>query len=333
MEKYNHIVGPDQVNNNVTHAYIFTIPKSGSVFISIFMNVYSELLNTKYPSDKELQYSYPKIGLFGKTEFVIEHAECPGYMEAEKDPKMLALWKSLAYSDPGWAGNEVRKKRLSLVMAPAANKNNGGGDKKFLNRCKIVFIYRNFLDQMISFFKHQRSYLPDNHPSNQNLNISRSELENFIFEKGALASCIKFFYSYYVVSKKHPDMILFVPYEEIINNKETALRRIINHLGLPYNEKCFLKAIELTSIENMKDLENRLGHSLMANQQVPYKNHIRNGSIGAWQAQMTPETVKRIENIMNQFGLSLNMFYLSNELEPKFSFLNLDNTPKPRPRI
>jgi len=330
---YDHIVGPNQVNKKISHAYIWVMPKSGTVFISIFMNVYSELLNTRYPSDKELQYSYPKVSLFGKTEFVVEHAECPGYLEAEKDPQMLALWKSLSYNDKHWAGNEARRKQLGLVMAPDANKNLGSSDKKILNRTKIVFIYRNFLDEMISLFKHQRGYLADNHPSQPTANITQAELERFIFDKGALANCIKLFYSYYVVSKKYPDMILFVPYEEIINNKEAALHRIINHLGIPYNEKAFLKAIELTSMDSMKSLEHRMGHALIGNQQVPYQTHIRNGGIGMWQAHMTPEMVKKIEAKMNQFGLSLTMFFLANNLTPKFIFLKPDNllTPKPRP--
>ncbi len=330
---YNHIVGPDQVNEKISHAYIWVMPKSGTVFISIFMNVYSELLNTKYPTDKELQYSYPKISLFGKTEFVVEHAECPGYIEAETDPHMLSLWKNLSYNDPNWAGNVSRKKQLSLIMAPAANKNLGGNDKKFLSRCKIVFIYRNFLDQMISWFKHQRGYMPDNHSSKPGSSISKAELERFIFDKGALVNCIKLFYSYHVVSKKYPDMILFVPYEEIITNKEVALRRIINHLGIQYNEKAFLKAIQLTSMENMKALENRLGHALLNNQKIPSPSHIRNGGIGVWQSQMTPEMVQKIEIFMKQFGLSLNIFYLTDNLDPKFDFLNSERILKPKPRI
>lgn len=326
MTEYDHIVGPNEVNTKISHAYIWVMPKSGTVFLSIFMNIYSELINTKYPSDKELQYSYPKISLFGKNQFVVEHAECPGFLEAEKDPCMRAMWSNITYSDSNWAGNQARKKQLSIIMAPDNNKNTNSSDKKFLNKCKIVFVYRNFLDQMISWFKHQRGYLPDNDPSNPSSKISLKELEKFIFDQGALNNCIKLFYSYHIVRKKYPNMILMVPYEEIMLNKKASLRRIINHLGIPYNEKAFLKAIEITSMDNMKALEKRTGHGLLPNQNPSYKTHIRNGGIGMWQSIMTPELVQKIELQMNQFGLSLNMFYIAEELDDKFNFL-ISKTP------
>jgi hypothetical protein len=47
--------------------HIWLTLKSGTVFLSIFLNVYSELLNTKYPTQKQLEYSHPNINLFGKT--------------------------------------------------------------------------------------------------------------------------------------------------------------------------------------------------------------------------------------------------------------------------
>jgi hypothetical protein len=133
-------------------------------------------------------------------------------------------------------------------------------------------------------------------------------------------------------SGKFPEMILFVPYEELITNKEEALSRIINHLRILYNEKDFFKAIKLTSIDNMRALEKRMGHALLSNQKVPSESHIRNGGIGVWQSYLTPQTVLKIENQMNQFGLSLKMFYLAKKLEPQFNFLATDNNFKPRPR-
>lgn len=328
---YDKIVGPDTVNTKITHAYIFTMPKSGSAFIGIFLNAYSDLINTKYPTSKDLEHKIPDKHLFGKSDFSVEHSDCPGYLEAEQDPSMLALWKSLSYSHPVLAGDPIKKKLLSVPMAPAAGKNLGGNDKKFLDKTKIVFIYRNPLDQMISFFKHNQRYLPDNHPQAPK-SIPKASLEKFIFNMSALEDYIKIFYSFHVIRQKYPNMILFVPYEEIINNKPVALRRIINHLGIPYKEKAFLTAMDLTSIENMKALENKMGHTLLNSKQQTPERHIRNGGIGVWQTQMTPEMVQRIESFFNKFSLSLTMFHLANKLDSEFNFLNPKTTAKPKNR-
>lgn len=317
MAEYDHIVGPNTINKGITHAYVWVIPKSGGVFLSIFFNVYSDLLNTKYPTEKQLEYSHPNINLFGKTEFVVEHAECPGYAAAETNPAMLKLWSAIKYHDHNWSGNETRRKRLSAALATSPAQNLGRSDGKFLSKCKAVFVYRNVLDQAVSYFGHRE-------PGNNSL----QGLENTIFKLGSLESYVKVFYSFHITKNKHPDMILFVPYEEIINNKKVALRRIINHLGIPYEEKAFLKAIELTSMDNLKSIENKAGHSLL-NPNSSSK-HIKNGSVGFWQKKMTPDMVQRVETYMNQFGLSLKMFYLADTLDSKFSFLATQNTSKPK---
>ncbi len=333
---YDKIVGPNRVNSNISNAYVFVLPKSGTVYLGVFFRVYSDLLNGKSPGPKQFTHQNCKKHLFGKNDFAVEHSECPGFRYVEKDRKNLALWSRLNYYTSGWRGDTNRIKKLESHMDRHVSKHVASINKEFLETTKIVFVYRNPLDQFISYFRHLQHSITDDHSYKAGKNASDIGLEDFIFYEGALDSYIKQLKTFDKVSQNFPDLILFVPYEELINNKKSALLRIIDHLGIKYDAAAFQKAMELTSLDQMIAIENKTGTSLGRDQKDPLERHIRSpdGGIGKWQSQMDPKMVQKIELIMNRHYLSLDMFYLCNDLLPKFNFLSTTSgkgTSRPRP--
>jgi hypothetical protein len=314
---YHKITGPDKQNTDITDAMIWVLPKSGNIFTSIFFKIYNMLLNGEVPTDEELLYSgASKPQQFNKRFFIVNHAEFPGLKEMEVDEQKLQQWQDLSYSNYlPWVRNGPKRKEIVTKII--------GEDPEFLKHFRVVFIFRNPLDQLLSHYKHFNRAPPDDRVD-ASTEVPSISLEEFIFNKNALSSYIKMFYTFHLAIKKFPDHILCIPYEELITNKPDTLYRIIKHLDLPFDEEVFIKAMELTSMENLKQIEDKLDVSLIGEHKNKTR-HIRNGGIGVWQTKMTPEIVQRIEAELNKFDLSLTMFHLADELEPQFSFLAASN--------
>lgn len=320
---YHKIIGPDKQNTDITDAIIWVLPKSGNIFTSIFFKIYNMLLNGEEPKDEDLIYGPPRFRQFNKQYFIVNHAEFPGLEAMEVDEEKLQQWKDLSYSNfLPWVSNGSKHKEIVTKINSL--------DPEFLKHCRVVFIFRNPLDQLLSHYKHFNSAPPDERVD-ASVETPSISLENFIFTENALSSYIKMFYTFHVAIQKFPDYILCIPYEKLITDKPAVLYRIIKHLDLPFDEAVFTKAMELTSMENLKQMEDKLDISLIGVRKNKTR-HIRNGGIGIWQTKMTPEIIYSIENELNKFDLSLTMFYLADQLEPQFSFLTNFNSSNPKPR-
>lgn len=232
----------------------------------------------------------------------------------QMDPQIHALWHKLEYRGAvpwtKWFGATVEERDFFRNATPDT-----------LRDIKSVFVYRNPLDQMVSHFKHTNSF-----PADADLNdIERAkfkDLAKFILQEGALDSYIKMYLTFHIMQKQHSNL-LFVSYEDLIHNPAHNLQRIMQHLEFPFDPATFNDVLDLTAKHNLSALEKKLNHSLLAvnNETLHISRHVRNGGIGVWQQYLDPETVQTIEARLQTFGLSLDMFYLADDLEPRFAFL------------
>src|SRR5579871_1472785 len=103
MPSYKQITGTTTNSTNVQHAYVFALPKSGTVYLGIFFKIYAALLQGKKIDNSMLINSPGPGNLFGK-DFAGGHSECPGYTKAETNTARLAAWKKLKYYTDGWIG-------------------------------------------------------------------------------------------------------------------------------------------------------------------------------------------------------------------------------------
>ena len=99
---------------------------------------------------------------------------------------------------------------------------------------------------------------------------------------------------------KNSKNILLIKYENLINNKELEIRKIINFINkfikFSVDEEKIKKCITSSSFENMKNMENKglfkeSAKDLKGNN-IPFFNH---GKIGLWKNILKKEIVSEIE--------------------------------------
>lgn len=309
---YRNIIPAAESNSSVTHACVWVLPKSGTIHLRIFFHVYNKLLCDEPITDADLVLNEANKKLFAKEYFVVEHAEFDGFQNLDVDPEKVHLWKKLQYGlNIPWEMEDERSKTLLFRLRTEP--------RTFLPQCKIVFIYRNPLDQMVSYYNHFRALPPNS--LTWRIDMQRLTIGDFIFKHDALDSYIRMFYTFHIAKKHYPDLIMFVPYEEMIAKRNATMKKILRHLQIPFNDKAFAAALSLTSIDNLRQVENRLHRDLI--NPNPDVRHIRNGGVGVWKNYLSEDQVQAIEVRLNEFDLSLDMFNASPEIHAKRGSIGL----------
>lgn len=286
---YKHAIEPAPAPK-VSYSTVLTMPKSGTVSMQNFFIAYTkQILNMP---DLEAYDWVAEQNAFNKISFRILHLTCPEfrkYVSAED----YARWESLQYSwGIQWDMQEAYNRQPALERLTPDHH--------------IVFLFRNPLDQLISNYHYAKAL----HQS--------IDLEDFIFNKHGLDAYIKMFYSFHVVRQIHPNNFLFVTYEELMHDRPATIRMMLKHLNIPYDAVAFNKALDESSMEAYRKREEEL-----RKEYPDLLYHARDGSVGQWQTAMSPELVQRIEDRMQEFGLSLKMFRLTNDpIEPRFGCLS-----------
>ncbi len=297
---YKEILGGGPAAQSASAIYIWSMRKSGTIFLNIFFNIYQKLLHGAAIKDADLVAGNFEVTL---TEQLLRlgHCECPGLDLCTANPEQLAAWQAIPYS----------------AYVPMTL---GTSDYHYLDRCmhskpgdvdrtfRVVFVFRNPLDQMISLYKHQHAFPADDARDPQ-AQIDPAALASFIFERGALDAYIKMFYPYHLVRQRFPANILFVPYEVLVQDRANTLIRIFEYLGLARDPVVFDRALALTALENLKQVEHRY-RALLPQYVKRTGKHIHNGRVGLWRGLIQPAVRDAIERRLNQFGLSLSWFTL-----------------------
>lgn len=309
---YQNIIPAAESATNVTHACVWVLPKSGTIHMRIFFHVYNKLLHDESITDADLVLNEADKKLFAKEYFVVEHAEFDGFQNLDVEPEKLALWQKLQYGlNIPWEMEDERSKTLLFRVRTEPHS--------FLSNCKIVFIYRNPLDQMISYYNHFRALPPNS--LTWRIDMNKLSIGDFIFKHGALDSYIRMFYTFHIAKKHYPDLIMFVPYEEMIADRHTIIKSMMQHLQIPFNDDAFTRALSLTSIDNLRQVENRLNRDLI--NPNPDVRHIRNGGVGVWKNYLSEDQIHAIEVRLNEFDLSLAMFNGSPDMHVKRGSIGL----------
>lgn len=301
---YKNILGPESTSADITMRCILAVPRSGSTFVHIFLHVYNALLNKQPITDQDLIYDGLDEVVVNGARIITDHAECPGFRAIAK-PEKLAQWDALCDSKPV---------SYFLGKPPSEFTSDFVQNSAFLST-KMVFLFRNPLDQVLSLFKYCTSSKQSDFP--------KVDLDAFIHNEHMFNLYIKLFYPFHIVRQHHPDMLLCIPYEQLLTDKYNILRHMLAHLGIIFDQDAFARALELTSMESLQCVEQRLGRSLRGGEG---DKHIRSGKTGLWKDHMSLELVQYIEEHLNQFSLSLNMFIIDEKSDAKFDIAN-DSVP------
>lgn len=146
---------------------------------------------------------------------------------------------------------------------------------------RFIFVYRDGMDVAVSLF-------------NQNKNYNNPDLQFDVFIKKFLSGKKRSWFYYtkdWLENKKHLPVLLLT-YEDLINQKEEQIRKIIQFCGLASTADQIERAIRLSSFESMKKEEEKFGVQPPVSKMV-FDQFIRRGKVGEGSKMLTEEQRER----------------------------------------
>ncbi len=235
------------------------------------------------------------------------HCLCPGFSEYYQG-KHRAAWDALDFYTPAYnfgyqrfiEGNEA-------VFDPRRN-----------HELRIVYLYRNPLDQMVSFYRHiekHRQRSARTFVDETGAERHFESLSHFV-ETAGIGAYIKQYFSYAAMAagpdKKGADNILMVPYERLLRDGDNTYARILEFLGFALDDdtRCaaFAKARNASKVESLKVLEQAMPGALARDQSAAGETHMRGGEVGKWKAALGDGDLELISARLAQLDLCLTDF-------------------------
>jgi hypothetical protein len=131
---------------------------------------------------------------------------------------------------------------------------------------RFIYVYRNGMDVAVSLYHQQKNY-------------NKSDLEFDVFIKSFFKTKDWFKHVKGWFDNKNKFRILYVSYEDLLNNKQIEIERIIDFCRLNPGKEAISRAIECSSFDYMKSCETKFGDQPKERKQV-YDQFIRNGKEG-----------------------------------------------------
>ncbi|GKA69829.1 flavonol 3-sulfotransferase-like protein [Tanacetum coccineum] len=171
------------------------------------------------------------------------------------------------------------------------------------SKCKIVYIYRNIKDVIVSHYHYLRE-------------IAKLSMEDSPFEEAFDEFCrgISYFgpywdhiLGYWKAYLENPGTILFLKYEDLKTDPTSNVKRLADFIGYPFSiEETKAGVVEniinMCSFENLSNLEvNKSGtHHLIDTTVVENRLYFRKAKDGDWKNYFTDEMKERIDELVDQ---------------------------------
>ncbi|CAI0437818.1 unnamed protein product [Linum tenue] len=204
-------------------------------------------------------------------------------------------------------GGRLLQTHLAYTCLPEAVKNSGRGSK-------IVHVTRNPKDTLVSMW----------HFYNKVFECPAGGTSPFPMEGAVESFCSGVlpwgpFYEhvvgYWEESKKRPDDVFFLKYEDLCRDPKEHVRKLASFLGKPFppvgDDEEVEKVLWLSSLGRLKELEvNKNVVSKLT--QIPNSSFFRKGTVGDWKNYLTPQMAERVDQLtqlkLHGTGLSLDDF-------------------------
>lgn len=289
---------------NQKQILIATMPRSGTWYNNLFYTAYFHMLagSMEWANNLlELDFT-DESGVSGHVR--VSHMECPGFAHWA-GPEREA-WKKLKYHALANLGNLTTDSESLEALDPTFNQ-----------EVRIVYCYRNPLDQAVSAFQHAQKHVQMSELlSIVDQNGSKHLLMNardYLFSVG-IESYIKQFLTFRVMKRAYPDNLLLLKYEDLVRSPSQVFSRALEFMGLHVNpaghQRAFSTALQFSSMESVKRIEREMGHSIAGDQADPEASHIKDGAIGKWERFFNQDDLPRINERLAAFGMSLEEFTL-----------------------
>jgi len=287
---------------------ICTMPKSGTWYCHYFFHILSHLRRgiERIPAfPREGAFPLPELGLQG---FLVCHAECPAFQAY--DGPLRSRWEQLRYHTDGynWAAP-------IFTQCPQFTPSNNP-------EARLVYLCRNPLDQAVSFFDHGQKHKDQTvlAKKDERGNYARSEEGELLlptspkelFFSHNFESYLKQYLSWKISAEMFPTQIRIIPYADLVRNPTESFAGILDFIGVNRESAGFSEhfetALKLSSKDNIKKLENTLGHAIGRDQTDPNARHVRDGKVAKWRQHFSDEDFERMGDLFKAWGVSPTEF-------------------------
>ena len=237
----------------------------------------------------------------------IGHTVCPGFAAAD-----VRWWGSTPFHVPGYdylhEGMNYRYTPIDLaahrytpVHVRALERSARRGHSR-----PIVLVYRNPLDQAVSYFRYGQNHKETAYNSLKGRPLAAVALRDYLFDS-ALPSYAKQFISYQALAERYPAQVRLVPYEQLMADPVNVLALILDHLaGQALHRPWLADAVCLARPEHMKAIEKELGRSLDGTR-IDRGSHIQ-VSPGRSDARIDERTRNEAIAFLNRLGVDIGLF-------------------------
>ncbi|TXG46869.1 hypothetical protein EZV62_026163 [Acer yangbiense] len=170
------------------------------------------------------------------------------------------------------------------------------------SNCRIVYMCRNPLDQFISHWHFMLKIAQDRKMEPLSLEEAFESVSNGIQGFGPFWEHVL---GYWKASLDNPHKILFLKYEDVIENTLFYVKKLAEFLGCPFSDvEEKLGVIEeiskLCSFENMKDLEVNKTGRLLPDRGPKNSDFFRKGKVGDWTNYLTSAMSESLKILMDE---------------------------------
>ncbi|CAI0437813.1 unnamed protein product [Linum tenue] len=159
--------------------------------------------------------------------------------------------------------------------------------------CKFVYVARNPKDTLVSRWH----FLSKNFRADAACPFTLERaVETFCSGAMVWGPFYEHVLGYWEESKKRPDEVLFLKYEDLCRNPEEQVRKLASFLGRETSIDVE-KVLWLSSLNRLKELEVNKDDVVKKGKYARNSTFFRTGTVGDWKNYLTPDMARRIDSL------------------------------------
>tara|TARA_B100000214_G_scaffold362516_1_gene327034 strand:+ start:460 stop:1359 length:900 start_codon:yes stop_codon:yes gene_type:complete len=283
-----------------TKVYFATMNRSGTWYTHFFFEFFENLMTGR----KEIKRNH-NIDLYNSIQCLKSHTHSI-FPEFDKlyDGKLKQKWGSLEFYCNAFNNGYINVEKFPEIFSPIQNP-----------ELKIIYLYRNPLDNCVSAFHHYKNHRLNGHRVYRHKitgQLTPFTSPSEYMRNGGLEGYIKQFFTFYVM--RGQKNLLMIRYEDLVSDPVSTFTKIIEFMGFEIDNEIKYSAVKTASQmsrpDNLRQIELGIGHGLADDQTIAGGSTMHGGEVGKWRGELTEEDVDYCFNFFERFGISKDFFVL-----------------------
>lgn len=171
-------------------------------------------------------------------------------------------------------------------------------DKTTYRDKRVILLGRDIKDTLVSAF----------HQATKRINVFEGDISQFIRSQQFGAKKVLTFYQIWLKNKEIPKSFLYISYEDMHNDAESVLTKVLSFMGEKDIDKSILKSvIKYGRFDNMKKIEQqgKINSSVLTPGNIADNNSFkaRKGIVGGYINELSTADIDFIDNTIGNFNL------------------------------